>query len=151
MITYHFEPWEDFLADGEKLFPFHWEELALDKDVIKQDMDHERYLALDRNGALHTTTARFHGELVGYAVNFLMPHMHYKSSGLMALCDMYFVLPMFRKGGTGIKLFQKMEAGLKRKGVVRAHISCKVHQSHKQIFEHMGWKHSDETFTKVLI
>lgn len=150
MITYHFESWADFLPDGERLFPFHWEELALDKDVIKQDMDHERYLNLDRQGMLHTTTVRFHGTLVGYAVNFLITHMHYKSSGVMALCDMYFVLPMFRKGGTGVRLFQKMEAGLKEKGVVRAHISTKVHQSHKVLFEKMGWKHSDETLTKCL-
>lgn len=150
MITYHFEKWPDFVKDAEELFPLHWEELALDKHRIRQDMDGERYLNLDKLGMLHITTARFHGVLIGYAVNFLMTHMHYKSSGLMAIADMYFLLPEFRKGNCGLKLFQTMEAGLKEKGVVRAHTSCKVHQDHEQFFARLGWKFTDKTFSKCL-
>lgn len=150
MITYQVERWPDFVKDAEKLFPLHWEELALDKDVIKQDMDAERYLQLDKLGMLHITTARLESALVGYTVNFLLTHMHYKSSGLMAVADMYFLLPAFRKGNCGVRLFQVMEAGLREKGVVRAATSCKLHQDHEELFVKLGWRFTDKTFTKIL-
>ena len=150
MITYQYESWKTFGPDGEKLFPLHWEELALDKETIKPCCDHEKYQKLDEMGMLHVTTVRFHGVLVGYAINFLLENMHYKGAGLMAVSDMYFLLPQFRKGITGIRLFRTMEAGLKEKGVVRAATSCKVHKDHEELFVKLGWRFSDKTFTKML-
>lgn len=150
MINYRFESWRDFMADGDKLFPLHWEEMALDKESIKPAADHERYIKLDDMGLLQVTTARTAGRLIGYAINFLMVHMHYKESGLMAMADMYFILPDFRNGGCGVRLFAEMEKGLKARGVVRAHMSCKVHQDHQELFEKMGWRFTDKTFSKML-
>lgn len=149
MITIQVEKWADFGLDAEALFPLHWEELAMDKEVIKPDCDHEKYLNLDKLGMLHITTARQGKALVGYVVCFLMSHMHYKTAGLMALADMYFVLPEFRKGA-GVRLFIEMERYLRALGVVRAHMSCKVHQDHTKLFERLGWTFTDKTFGKML-
>lgn len=150
MITFQEESWKDFYPDGEKLFPLHWEELALNKDKIKQSVDHERYAQLDSMGMIYTITARKDGNLVGYAICFLITHMHYKDSGMMALADMYYILPEFRKGGCGARLFVEMENGLRKKGVVRAHMSCKVHQDHEALFARLGWEFTDKTFSKYI-
>lgn len=132
------------------LFELHWEELALNKDAIKIDMDVERYAKLDEMNMIHVTTAREDGNIVGYVICFIITHMHYRSAGEMALADMYWLRPEHRKGFTGLRLFQVMEQSLRDRGIVRAHMSCKVHQDHTKLFERMGWKLTDYTFGKML-
>ncbi|MGD0511266.1 MAG: GNAT family N-acetyltransferase [Candidatus Micrarchaeaceae archaeon] len=149
-LTFKVEKWSDVVAEMRALWPLHWEELALDKDIIKHDMDEERYRHMESVDMLHIVTARADGILVGYIICFIVTHFHYKSSGFMALADMYYVLPAYRIGGCGAKLFIFMESSLRERGVVRAHMSCKVHQDHQALFEHLGWEFTDKTFSKVL-
>lgn len=99
---------------------------------------------------MHVVTARDGGKLVGYIICFVMPHFHYKSSGLTALADMYYLLREYRKGGLGARMFMEMERGLKERGVIRAHMSCKAHEDHSKLFQRMGWKLTDYTFSKLL-
>jgi methylase of polypeptide subunit release factors len=149
MITYQVETWASMLPEASQIFPRHWEELALNQDKIKDDLDYERYALLAEKGNLHVVTARSNGILVGYAIFIIMTHGHYKSSGLMALSDMYYVLPEFRNG-TGTRMFCEIERSLKEKGVILAMTSCKVHQDHSELFEKLGWQFSDKTFIKYL-
>lgn len=150
MITFHVERWRDVLPEMWPLFPLHWEEMALDRDLIKIDMDVERYAKLDEMNMIHVTTVRDSGTLVGYVICFIITHMHYFKAGEMALADMYWLSPDYRKGLTGMRMFQLMEESLKERGIVRAHMSCKIHQDHTKLFERMGWKLTDLTFGKVL-
>jgi GNAT superfamily N-acetyltransferase len=150
MVSVQTETWRAIDAQIEEIAGFHWEELALDQLLFERDLDHERYFALENAGMMHVVTARDDFRLVGYVICFVMPHIHYKSSGLTALADMYFILREYRKGGLGVRMFREMERGLKERGVIRAHMSCKTHESHQQLFERMGWKLTDLTFSKVL-
>lgn len=145
------ETWAAIDAEIETVSPFHWQDLGLDQEYFKPDLDHERYLKMDEMGMMHVVTARDEGKLVGYIICFVMPHFHYKSSGLMALADMYYILKPYRKGGLGVRMFLEMERGLKARGVKRAHMSCKVHEDHQALFEKMGWTFTDKTFSKLLI
>lgn len=145
------ETWKAIDTEIEEVAGFHWEELALDQLLFQRDLDHDRYLKLDELGMMHVVTARDDGRLVGYIVCFVMPHMHYKSSGLVALADMYFLLREYRKGGLGVRMFREMERGLKARNVIRAHMSCKVHEDHTKLFEGMGWTLTDLTFSKLLV
>lgn len=152
VIEVQTEPWSAIDAEIEEVAGFHWEELALDKLLFERDLDHEQYRVLEKMDRLHVVTARDDGKLVGYIVCFVMPwHLHYKSSGPVALADMYFILRFYRKGGLGVRMFAEMERGLKARGVIRAHISCKVHEDHTRLFEGMGWAKTDFTFSKVLV
>lgn len=148
-IACQVERWRDVLAEMEPLFPLHWRELAVNQHAIKIDLDHEKYAALDDLGILHLVTARADGRLVGYAIAFLMPHPHYKSSGPMAMTDMYFLLPEFRHGA-GVKLFRHFESSLRAKGIIQAITSCKRHQDHTRFLEALGWTWTDKTFVKLL-
>lgn len=150
MIAFQRETWAQFRSDAEKLFPLHWRELALDQDVIKIDVDHEAYLKLDELGRLYVCTAREDGRLIGYSIFFLMHHFHYKSAGLMAMADMYYVLPGYRRGGIGARLFIAAEKGLRELGVIRMHTSSKVAQDHTELFERLGWKLTDYTYSKLV-
>jgi hypothetical protein len=150
VIEIQVERWADVLLEMWDLFPLHWDEMALDKDEIRIDMDIERYAKLDEMNMIHVTTVRDHGLIVGYAICFIIRHMHYANAGEMALADMYWLAPPYRKGLTGIKMFKVMEQSLRERGIVRAHMSCKVHQDHTRLFEKLGWKLTDLTFSKML-
>lgn len=147
--TFQAESWAECVAEMRPLWVEHYREIALDQDLFTADMDEARYEALEAAGSLHITTARCDEVLAGYCICFLMPHFHYKSSGLVALADMYFVAPEHRNG-CGAKLFVAMEQGLRERGVKRAHMSCKVHFDQQLLFERLGWKFTDKTFSKRL-
>lgn len=150
MLTFQVERWRDVFPEIEPLTPAHWEEMALDRDLVKIDMDVERYAKLDEMNMIHVTTVRDDGNLAGYVICFIVTHMHYRSAGEMALADMYWLKPEYRRGFAGIRLFQTMERSLKERGIVRAHMSCKVHQDHTKLFQFLGWTLTDFTFGKVL-
>lgn len=105
---------------------------------------------MEAKGILHILTVRDDGKMVGYYLAFVFPHVHYYSSGLMAFCDVYYLRPKYRRGSTGAVLFAEAERTLKEKGVVKAYLSCKVHQDHTELFEALGWRKSDFCFCKLL-
>jgi hypothetical protein len=149
MVTIQVERWADFYPASKAVFPSHWRELALHQDEIPLSIDEKKYETLDATGVLLILTARDAGNLVGYFLWFLMPHLHYSQSGPMGMTDMYFVLPEYRSG-TGARLFIASEAELRRRGVIKAITSCKVHEDHTQFLEKLGWIFSDKTFVKLL-
>lgn len=152
MATVQTESWAAVADEIEAVAAFHWADLALDKLLFARDLDHEAYRNLESLGRLHVVTARDEGRLVAYAIWFVMPHhLHYKSSGSIALADMYYVLKEYRKGGLGVRLFRESERGLKARGVIRAHASSKVHEDNTRMFEMMGWSHTDNTVSKLLV
>jgi hypothetical protein len=150
VITFQVERWREFAPDGYQIFPRHWEDLSLDRDKISLSVDDPKYQQLDDLGILHIVTARKDGRLIGYFLSFLMIHPHYKDAGMMAVADIYYLLPEARSGGTGVKLFAEVEKSLRERGVIKAYLSCKIHQDHTELFTRLGWKATDIMFTKHL-
>lgn len=150
MVTIQEEKWADVVPEMRPLWELHWREMALDQDSIKIDMDVEKYAQMDALGLIHVTTVRDAEKLVGYVICFVIRHMHYYRAGEMALADMYWIRPEYRRGNTGIRLFREMERALQARGVIRCHMSCKVHLDMTKLFERLGYKKTDFTFSKML-
>lgn len=150
MITFHVEHWREFEREANWIFPIHWKDVGLDHQRVQLSMDNPKYEQLDDLGLLHVVVVRSDGEIVGYYMAFMMVHPHYKDAGLMAVTDVYYLLPEFRTGGTGARLFAFVESSMKERGVTKAYLSCKIHQDHSELFVKMGWKPTDITFTKHL-
>lgn len=127
----------------------HWDEIALDKDAIKLDPDWARYADMAAKGSLVTITVRDEGELVGYAAFFLAPHLHYRTS-LTAVSDIFFLRKDYRVGRTGIKLFQVAERELKALGVQKLCIMHKLHLDVGAIFERLGFRAIERTYSKLI-
>jgi GNAT superfamily N-acetyltransferase len=138
----------DFLAEFERIFPEHYEELCVTKD-FPLSPDYDAYRRLANAGLLRTVTCRANGELVGYIVFYITPHLHY-STCLTATEDIYYVKKEYRKGRVGIKLFQYAEQVLKERGVQRIIMHTKVHLDNSRLFEYLGYKWTDKIFTKML-
>jgi GNAT superfamily N-acetyltransferase len=146
------EKWAVLFRDGhKKLFPEHFDELAVHKEQIPLGMDDSLYQHIEDLGRLHVLTAREAGELVGYYVAIVIPnHPHNKDAGPCSTTDMFYMARAHRKGGSGAKLLMMAEKTLRERGVTKASISVKLHQNHGPLLEALGWEHTDLVFQKVL-
>jgi hypothetical protein len=149
-MTFQVERWRDFYPEAKPLMQRHWDEIGLDHGNVVLDMDLERYQQMDDSGLLHILAAREGGALVGYFLAFILPHIHYRTSGLMAFTDFYYLEPDVRSGPNGIRLFIEAETSLAARGVLKAYISTKVHHDIGALFEALGWQLTDRAFTKRL-
>jgi hypothetical protein len=90
------------------LLEAHWQEIALNKDVMELAPRHEVYDSLESSGALLTLGA-FSGEhMVGYSATVILPHLHYGNL-IYATNDVLFVAKAHRVGTLGLRLIHETE------------------------------------------
>ena len=147
-ITYNDEDCTIFFRELAPLLPVHYEELCVTKDYPLSP-DYAAYDRMYQAGCIRSITCRADGELIGYIIFLIQPHLHYKTC-ITAFEDLYYVKKEYRKGRTGIKLFQYAEKVLKCAGVNRIVMHTKVHMDNSRLFEYLGYKHTDKLFTKLL-
>lgn len=128
----------------------HWEEIALNKDVIKLNPDFEAYKRLEAEGYLGIYTCRFDGELVGYFVILATHNLHYKDH-IFATNDIIYLKPEHRNKSAGKELIEFAENDLKERGVSVLAINTKVHQPFDKLMEHMGFNLIERVYAKCFI
>ena len=148
-VTFMVEKWSDCCGQMSALWDEHWEEVALNRDVIKLDPDLDQYAELESRGALHVVVGRAASEIVGYHISIIRPHLHYRQS-LSAFTDVYFIRQAHRKGMTGVRLLKEVEATLKARGVQKMFTGTKVSLDMGLIFERLGWTETERLYTKVI-
>ena len=149
MLSFQLEKFSSIQDEAASLFKAHWDEIAVDKDKIPLAPDWSKYAGLEQGGMLHCLTVRSEGKLVGYFIAFVLPHPHYSTAGEMAMTDVYFIHPDYRKGSAGIKLICEAERTLRARGVTKAYLSTKVHSDNSKLFQALGWRLTDYSFTKI--
>lgn len=148
-ITYQQEFLVTVENDIKPLLERHWEEIAVNKDVIKLNPDWDAYAELEWNGNLKIFTARDDGKLIGYFVVIVRKHIHYKDH-LFAANDILFVAPEFRKGTTGTKLIKFAEKCLKEDGVSVLVVNTKRHKPFDKLLDWLGFNHVENVYSKLL-
>ena len=94
MIVYRREKFADALPDLQEIWPRHYAEVS-SYPGIELNPGLDRFLMAEERGMLVLVTARDDGKLVGYALDFVMPHLHYAQI-TVAACDLYYILPEYR-------------------------------------------------------
>lgn len=148
MIEYREEKLGDFLEEIKPLLPEHYDELSVSK-MFPLAPNYDLYLELQKTGNLVCVTARDSGNLVGYILFIVQPHLHYTTCNT-AIDDIYFVKKEYRTGRTGLRLFQKSEEVLKQHNVNRIILSCKIHLDHSKLFEYLGYKNIEKVYDKII-
>lgn len=148
-VVFAVEKWEDCKDEMALLWPFHWEEVATNRDKVKLDVWFEAYDVLAKTGELVIVTARFAGFLIGYHWSIVRPHLHYKSSKT-AYTDIFFLHPQYRRGFNFQNMLKFVEATWKDLGVQKAYISSKVKLDMSKIFERLGWSRTEVVYTKMI-
>jgi L-amino acid N-acyltransferase YncA len=149
MITFQTEKWRDALPEMEPILVKHWREIALGHDKVPLDIARDKYQALCDAGVLHIVTARDNGVLVGYHVAIVSGHLHYLST-LHAITDVYFILPGYRRGFTGIRLFKQVEVFMRALGVKKLITATKLHLDMGKILIRLGYTPTETTYTKYI-
>lgn len=123
-FTTQVEDYAECLPELLEVYPLHWKELAVSSDIPLEP----HYVAYDViYGAdqLLLVTLREGPHLAGYFMGFLFPEMHYKSC-LACHGDIFFILPKYRGGMAGLKLFREVEIACRSRGVQRWHVTSKL-------------------------
>ena len=101
---------EPFLVveDNKDLIEQHWYEVVPATEHRVLDIAWETFRTLEKAGRLFTCVARDYGEVVGYTVFILQPHLH-SQTDLGAHNDALFLHPRYRKGTAGLRLIKESE------------------------------------------
>lgn len=151
-ITYQTEPFLSVIAEAEPLIRAHWEEIARNKDTIPLNIDRIAYAKMDQRGQLLICTARDNGQIIGYAVYFILPHGHVHYRGTpWAESDIFWLAPDCRGHRIGLELFQFTEKMLAERGVRVMHTRSKdEHPAAARLLEGLGHVRIESVYAKVL-
>ena len=149
MLTAQPEPFPPFLEEVKPLLQLHYEELALNKDVVPLDPQYDEYLRRDAAGMVMVVTLREQGKLAGYFVGFVAPGLHYQTCLTLHL-DIFWVHHDHRGKMGGVKLFKAVEAEAKRRGVQRIFTGSKCHKDASWLFERLGYTEVERTYSKMI-
>lgn len=148
-IEYSTEKFRAAWPEIETLIEAHWSEIAIDRDKIPLDVDVDQYFAMDDANRLHVLTVRDNSRLIGYHIAIVSGMLHYKST-LHAITDVYFILPEYRKGTVGLRMFKEFEQRMRNVGVQKLFTGTKRHKDMGQLFEYLGYDETERLFTKYI-
>lgn len=133
----------------EPLLKQHYDEIALNKDIINLNPDWEGYARLDAVNALRIYTARRNNKLLGYFVVIVSKSLHYRDH-LFANNDVIFLAKDARKGLTGVKLIKYAIDSLAAEGITKLHVNTKAHQPFDAILERLNFEEIERVYSLVL-
>jgi GNAT superfamily N-acetyltransferase len=149
-LTFQEETFDEFVEDGMDLVIDHWHDVALDKDDIPLDPNWDGYAKIFAAGVGHVMTARTEtGELVGYSVCMMVPHLRYKNVK-WAEGDVFFLRHDHRKGRAGMQLLMAAEKMMKALGAEKLYQKVKLHKDVGKVFEHLGYNAIERVYVKDL-
>lgn len=146
-ITFQRERIWDLWDELQPLFVKHYDEVATFHD-IPLEPDQARYFAAEDHGQLRCYTVRVDGQLAGYAVFVVGPHLHYATSK-QAVQDLVFVLPEHRRGRLGLTTLKFTDSALATEGVDVIHHHVKVkHPALRRLLEYLGYELTEWVMVK---
>lgn len=132
------------------LFEAHWQEIALNKQVMVLKPDLERYAQAEEAGALMClAVVDPDGEVVGYSVNFIGPHLHYAD---LVVCnnDLLFLREDLRASRIGLRLIQQTEQIAAERGAQLMLWHAKEGTALAKLMPRMGYGVQDIIFSKEI-
>lgn len=149
-VTFGREQAGSIFDEIKPLLRAHFEEIAHYKD-IPLNPDYGRYFEAEHHGQLRIYTARYHGTLIGYAIYFVRPSLHYRDS-LQAHQDILYLAPEHRRGGVGRGLIDHADGALRQEGVqvVIQHVKHKRELNFGPLLKRIGYEFMDELWTRRL-
>lgn len=149
MITYKVEP--VLLCKNEmlELLNQHYEELTLNKHVIKLNPDWAEYDRREKAGKFVLITMRDKTTLIGYSAWFINAHIHYMDL-IVASNDVLYLKKEYRTGMTGVKLLKKSEEIIKALGANKLTWHIKESNDFSPILKRMGYGVEDIIVGKLI-
>lgn len=148
-MKYQSERFSKVVDEVVRHWPAHWNEIGVDRDKLDLAPDWDQLFSLEKINALHLVTARHEGELVGYFMFVLSPHLQHRST-LHATSVLYYLDPKWRKGFTAVMFFRFASESLKERGVSRVIVDVPVESDKSRLFERLGFTKIANSYAKFL-
>lgn len=136
-------------AKAAHLFVEHWDEVALNKQVMALKPDAKRYQQLEEAGVFFALAAFDGDELVGYSGNFISNHIHYADL-VYVNNDVLFVTKGHRNSPLGLKLIRETEREARRRGGSLMLWHAKEQTTLASIMPKLDYRVQDIIFSKEL-
>jgi GNAT superfamily N-acetyltransferase len=136
-------------AKAKHLLAEHWDEVALNKNVMVLKPDEARYVALEATGLFFALAAWDDDQLVGYSGNFIGTHLHY-SALRFAGNDVLFVAKDHRKSPLGLRLIRETEREAARRGARLVMWHSKQGTALANILPKLGYKVQEIVHSRAL-
>lgn len=149
MITFATENIDGVIAEVGPLLELHYQELCMNKEVVKLNPIWPQYRAVEQAGKLGVYTVRDDGVLVGYAAFFVTPHMHYADL-MLATNDVLFLRSDYRLGTTGTRFVKYCAQSLKIRGAHKIAFHIKLTLDWSPILVRLGYAIEEITVAKLL-
>lgn len=149
MITYQQEPLCKVLVEIKDLIALDHVEVGAVNEEYTLEIDSTIYQILEDKDRLKVFTARFQGKLVGYFSVVIAPDLHYKGK-LVAINDVIFLHPDYRKGTAGVKLFKFVEKCLKEDGFKQLQVTYTERFDISSLLLRLGYSKIETKFEKRL-
>lgn len=149
-MEYQQEFFSDCYEEAQELLEMHWNEIALNKDVIKLNPDVEQYEDAEASGCLKIFTARDDGKMVGYFALIVQRSLHYMDHAF-AHNDVIFLHPEYRKGFAAAKLIKFAVDCMAQDGVSVVTINTKTKKPFDVLLKRLGFEHIESVYAKRII
>jgi GNAT superfamily N-acetyltransferase len=149
MMVFAQEKLSEIRDEAMPLLLRHWQEIALNQATTPLDPDWKTYKLLEDAGALHVTTLRDHGELIGYVSFVISPNLHYRTV-VVAVDDIFWLAPEHRKGLLGRRLLKAAHEAVIRAGATKIVHHHKDHLDIGPLFRSLGFTMIEHVYSKVL-
>jgi GNAT superfamily N-acetyltransferase len=127
----------------------HWKALSSNPDKIVLKPDVAKYQNLQDSGVLHNIVAYEEDKMVGYAVVFVIPHIHY-ADDKFAMVDVLYTDPNHRNSRLGITLINKVEEMcVKLEVSVLTYHTKPSHNTIEKILYRKGFTHFENILGKL--
>ena len=140
---------DEMLAKASILFEEHYEEIALNKQVMKLKPDEKAYHNLEKANQLFILSAWQDDVLIGYSVNFVSNHLHYADLKL-AQNDLLFISKEHRGGRVGLRLIKDTETYAKSLGCKLMLWHCKPNTPLNEILPRLKYGVQDVIYSKEI-
>ena len=140
---------QQMLDSATELFKEHYEEVALNKQVMVLEPFVEKYLALEAQNEIFVLALHSDDEVIGYSVNFLFNHVHYAK---LKVCsnDLLFVKKEHRNGRAGYMLIKETEKFAKQRDAQLMFWHAKPNTALEKLMPRLGYGYQDIIFSKEI-
>lgn len=143
------EKFADVIDQMKPLLDQHWAEIAVYPD-IPLEPNYDFYKQADLVGLLRIYTVRQNGDIIGYSVFCVRPHVHYKNHS-WAQNDVIWLHPDHRQQGIAQGLVRFWEDDLRLQGVSVVHVNAKTqHPALSFLLKSCGYNAVEVGFEKRL-
>lgn len=151
-MRFALEPFEKWHEEAAPLFRAHWDLVGRHKDLIRLDVDVERWLKLEREGLVVAFSARIGWKLEGYALYLTTPSLNYRGH-VFAYCHAIYIEPR-ELGGFKALRFRRFisfcDAELRRRRCTKAIMHMKLDHNFLKMIEPLGYEWSEIMAERVL-